>query len=174
MGLFDWSHHERNELEKLLEEEIQEVKRLTNIIRELTERNKHSYRLVLTKNINNSNFIIMSLSLAANQSSIGQLSIVDNTSGAVVAATFANVQANVSDATLFSAVVNSDNSITVSGVAAGSGTLSIQADASYTDGNTGLATTQTLTESVDVTVSAVISPEGVTLQVTFSTPQIKK
>jgi hypothetical protein len=155
--MFEWLHE--------LEKDIKEF---------FFHRRHHKHRLVLTTFINNFQIQVMSLTLAANQSSVGTLGLVDNTTGAAVSATFANVQAVPSDATLFSATVNADGTITVAGIAAGQGTLSVSADATYTDSNTGQSVTNNETATIGVLVNAVVSPEGVSLVVTFSTPQIKK
>jgi hypothetical protein len=126
-------------------------------------------KLVIYQVVNNKKSQIMSLTLVSNQKVAGVLGLVDVVTGNPVTASFANVSATSDTPAAFTVSVDSSNNIDVVGVAAGSGTITVQADASYTD-STGAAKTETLTVTVDVVISAVIVADKVALTVTFGTP----
>jgi len=159
MGFFGEGHEEK--------EKDGIIFRLLGIIENLTSCKAHKVRLSLITIINNSKFEIMSLTLNANQKSQGTLGLVDTVTNLPVVATFASVTATP-DSAFITAVVNADNSITVTGVSAGAANLAVSASASYTD-STGAAQTATLTVSIPVTV-AQSTADSVALTVTFGTP----
>ena len=161
MPLFGGESQEEKERDSI-------ISRLLGIIENLTGNKPHPVRMSLNTIINNSKFQIMALTLGATQKAQGTLGLVDTvTNLPVTASAFASVTA-VPDSAFFTAVVNPDNSITVSGASAGAGNLVVTASASYTD-STGAAQTQTLTVSIPVTV-AQATADSVALTVTFGTP----
>lgn len=174
MGLFDFGKHDRKELERLLEEELIENQRLTKIIDKLINPQKHNVHLVLITNINQTKSILMALTLATNQSSTGTLGLIDSVTQQPVTATFDTQTYVSSDATVFTAAQGGDpNTVVITPVAAGSATLNISANATYTD-STGAAQVSPETASISVTVTSVVTADAVTLVVNFSTPQAKK
>jgi cell fate (sporulation/competence/biofilm development) regulator YmcA (YheA/YmcA/DUF963 family) len=174
MGLFDFGKHDRRELERLLEEAILENQRLTKIIDKLINPQKHSVHLVLTQNINQTKSILMALTLATNQTSTGTLGLIDSVTQQPVTATFDTQTYVSSDVTIFTAAAGTDpNTVVITPVAAGSATLNVSANASYTD-SAGNAQVSPETASVSVTVTAVVTADAVTLVVNFSTPAAKK
>jgi hypothetical protein len=148
-------------------EEFSIINRLLGIIENLTGNKPHKVRLSLNTIINNSKFQIMALTLGATQKAQGTLGLTDTVTNLPVTGTFASVTATP-DSAFFTAVVNPDNSITVSGASAGSGNLNVSASATFTD-STGASQTQTLTVSIPVTV-AQATADSVALTVTFGTP----
>jgi NCAIR mutase (PurE)-related protein len=156
---------------KIVEEQTETIEKLVEILDRLTKHER--VNLVFTQNLNNTKSIIMLLSLNSNQSSVGLLGLIDSDTQAQVSATFANVSFSGSNPAAFSVTqdTTNPNQANVAGVAAGTGTISATADATYTDSTTGQSVTKTgLTVSVDVTVLAIVAGENVTLQLNFSTP----
>lgn len=131
---------------------------------------KHRYHLVLTTIINNQTKlqIMPSLTLVSNQQIVGTLSLIDSVNNNPVTSTFANVTASSDTVAAFTASVDGSGNVVVVGIAAGTGVLSVGADASYTD-STGTAQTKNVTTKIDLTISAVIQADAVTLVVTFGT-----
>lgn len=154
-------------LARLLENEQKETKLLLHIVHELVQKQPHSnrVRLILTQSINNSNYQIMSLTLASNQQSVGTLGLQDTVTGQPVTASFSNVQATPSSPN-FTADIDASNNITVKGVSEGSGFLTVNALVAYTD-STGQAQNQTLSVNIDISIVAVVSADGVALVVNF-------
>jgi hypothetical protein len=154
--------NESKELEIILEQ--------TRIIANLTHKDRGPHKVVLSliTFINQSKFQIMALTLGATQKAQGTLGLTDTvTNLPVVASSFASVTATP-DSAFFTAVVNPDNSITVSGASPGSGNLNVSASATFKD-STGATQTQTLTVAIPVTV-AQATADSVALTVTFGTP----
>lgn len=135
----------------------------------LGEKNKsHGVHLVLTQTNKNGKFIIMALTLNANQQAAGTLGLQDNVTNLPVTGTFSGTTASPDNAAVFTAVVNADGSITATAVAPGTGNLNVSTIAAYTDSN-NQPQTQTLTLSVPVTV-AQPTADSVSLTLTFGTP----
>lgn len=163
MGLFDGK--ERHELERLLEQALCDISKLTEIISRLTQNNEH-VKMVLFKN-NTQKSIIMSFApLPANQKAPIVIGLVDATSLQPVTATSAN-ETEVSDSPAVATVDASNNLV---GVAAGSGNLTSTADWTYTDANTQLPVTVTLSIVTPFTVTAVVVAEAVQMVVSLGTP----
>lgn len=114
----------------------------------------------------------MSLSLSANQFSIGTLGLIDSDDQSSVNATFSNqVFVGGNDAAYTVKQDDVDpNTVKVSGVAEGSGQLKFTAHASYTDRN-GQQKEKDLEGVIDVAVSAVVVDQNVSLVVNFGSPQ---
>ena len=148
-----------------------QIRALIQELENLIKLERNHYRLVLTTThlLNKSKFQIMSLSLVSNQKVAGTLGLIDSVTNNPVTATFANVTATSDTPAAFTASVDSSNNIDVVGVAAGTGILTVSALTAYTD-STGAAQSVTLTTTVDVTITAVITADGVALTVTFGTP----
>ena len=130
---------------------------------------KHPVRLILTTNINNSIYSIMSLSLASNQKSLGTLGLQDTVTGASVTASFTNVAPTSDNTSIYTATVDGSGNVVVSGVTPGTGTLTVTATAAYTD-STGAAQSAPLTVTVGITVTKVITADSVALTISFGTP----
>lgn len=111
----------------------------------------------------------MSLSLVSNQQVAGTLGLLDTVTNNPVTATFANITAASDNTAAFTVTSDASGNVNVVGVAAGTGNVTVTADASYTD-STGTAQTKTLSFTTDVTVTAIITADGVALTVTFGAP----
>jgi hypothetical protein len=147
---------------------------LVSIVDRLTNPQSSGVQLVLTSSINNSNYKIMSLTLASNQLANGRIALVDKDTQAKIDATFANVSfAGTNDAAFtVTQDPNDPNAVQVKGVAEGSGQVTGTADATYTDANTGQSVTTTVNVTVDVSVTPVApQPQNVELQLNFDAPQ---
>ena len=98
----------------------------------------------------------------------GTLGVVNHATQEAISATFANVSASSSDTSIFTVTLNPDNTLVVDGLAVGSGTLTVTADATYSDPASGI----TVTHNKSVTVAVTISPAetATDLVVTFGTP----
>lgn len=133
-------------------------------------RHAHKVELVLTTLINNFKIKVMSVELAANQKVLGALGLQDSVTGNPVTATFSNVQATSDTPAAFTASVDANNNIIVTGVAAGAGKVNISATASFTNSLNQPATAN-LSLSVDVTIDAVVVADNVVLVITWGAPQ---
>lgn len=129
----------------------------------------HAVRLVLTSIISNSKYQIMSLTIASNQKSLGTLGLVDAVTNAAVTGTFTGVGATSDTPAAFTASVDADNDVVVTGVAAGAGNLNVTATAAYTD-STGAAQSKPLTVTIPVTIIGVVVADQVNLVVNFGNP----
>lgn len=178
MSIFDGKErHELEEmierLEEMLEREMHNNTILIHIVDRLTAVKGQHVKLIL---LNSSNNQIMAITLNANQFSIDTLGLVDSDTGNAVAATFANVSFVSSDPTIFTSTQDPANPNTTKdvAVAAGSASLNVTADASYTDSVSGLAVTKAgLIISVPVTVAAVVAGENVALTITQGIPTLQ-
>lgn len=137
-------------------------------------RHKRKYHLVLTGYSSTQNFILMGLTLAANQFSIGSLGLIDSDTFEAISASFTNQIFTGSNDSSFTAIQDGGdpNAVKVSGVAEGSGTVSFSATASYTD-KFGNSKTKDLSGSVDVTITAVQQEQNVSLVINFGEPQLQ-
>lgn len=135
-------------------------------------RRKHKYHLVLTGISNENTYIIMALTLSANEFSLGQLGLIDSDTLEVVSATFSNQSfSGTNDAAFTASPDGSDpNTVRVNGVAEGSGQVNFSAHADYTD-KFGQPKSKDLSGSVEVTVTAVQQEQGVSLVVNFGAVQ---
>lgn len=133
---------------------------------------KQKVQLILTTLINNFKLKIMSVQLASNQFAIGIPALIDSDTTNPISATFSNPSFSSTNESVFGVTQDASdpNSPRVTGVAAGTGQLNVNYTVSYTDGNTGQPVTQSLSLSIDVTVTEVAG-ENVTLQVNFGAPQ---
>lgn len=130
----------------------------------------HIPELILTTICNNQKFTFMEIALFVDQSVIGSLALQDSsTKQPITDATFSNVSVTV-DAAVAGASVDGTN-VTVKPVAAGTGTVVIVADVTYTDASTQEKVTKTLTsQSYPITVSERPTPEGVELVINWNQP----
>lgn len=163
MGLFDGK--ERHELEKILEQALSDISKLTEIIARLTT-NKEHIKMVLFKNKNQKTIIMSFAPLPANQKAPIVIGLVDATTLQPVTATSAN-ETEVSDSPTVATVDASNNLV---GVSAGSGNLTSTADWTYTDSNTGQPVTATLSIITPFTVTAIVTAEAVQMVVSLGTP----
>lgn len=163
MGLFGESHQEKTELE-IIKIQAETIDRLVR------ERHPvHPVRLVLTRFISNSKYQIMSLTIAANQQVAGTLGLVDQVTSAAVTGTFTGTGAISDTPAAFTANVDASGNVNVVAVAAGSGNLTVNTTASYTD-STGAAQNAPLSTVIPVTISAVVTADAVSLVVNFGNP----
>ena len=111
----------------------------------------------------------MAAQLNVNELLVGTLGLVDHATQQPIAATFANVSVSSSDTSIFTTNLDASGNVDVDGVAVGTGTLSISADATYVDP----ATQATVTFTKILTVSVTVSPANTAtdLVVNFGTPQ---
>lgn len=175
MSIFGESQAEKDEfkiIDRLLDNEkrsLENEERLLKIIDKLLphEHKPNKVRLALITFISKSKFEIMALNLTGTQSAQGLLGLTDTVTNVPVTATFDSVTATL-DSAFATATVNGDNSITVTAVSPGTGTLTVAANVSYTD-STGAAQVQPLSTTVPVTV-AQASADSVALTVTFGNP----
>jgi len=148
---------------------VRVVKHLTN-----PKHQRHPVRLVFTTNINNNQFIIMALQLNANQFSIETLQLIDSDTGLPVAATFSNVVFTSSDPNVFTTTPVPGNPAQTrdDAVGAGTATLNVTADVTYTDSVSNQPVTKSLISNVPVVVTKAAA-ENVALQIVVGTPQNK-
>jgi hypothetical protein len=161
-------------LNQLLEDNkklIDENARLTAIIEGLlgTEPEPNQVRLILISNNTKSILRIMALSIAANQSDVGALSLLDEVTQQPVTATFANTTAVSDTPAAFTASVDANGNPNVVGVAAGAGNLTVQSQVTYTN-SLGNQVVDQLSVVIPVTITAVVSADNVQLVVTFGPP----
>lgn len=151
--------------------DIDTIERLVKIVDRLTK--PKPVHLVLTENSNNTKSIIMSLSIVSNQFSLGTLELIDSNSLSHIDASFSNQSFSSSDDAIFTASQDGTDPSTVkaSGVSAGEATLNYSATTTYTDANTGQSVTKDLSGTTPVTVTAVVTEQGVSLVVNFGEPQ---
>jgi hypothetical protein len=154
----------KEEVEKLLE--IVRVQAL--IIHDLTKPkpNPVKFLLINTK----TNLPIMALEIAANQFSVGALSLVDTTTNAQVTGVFSAVTAVSDNTAVANATVNADGTVTVTGVSAGTANVTVSATAAFTN-SLGVATSSPVSLVIGVTIDAVAVADSVALVVTFGAPQ---
>lgn len=161
MGLFDGKE----------KQELEIIKDLVHIVDRLTREKHTPNRVHLTLNIKSPNQIlqIMALSIASNQKVLGTLALVDAVTNGAVTGSFSAVSATSDTAAAFTASVDADNDVVVTGIAAGSGVLTVVATAAFTD-STGVSQTQSLSVGIPVTITAVVTADQVNLVVNFGNP----
>lgn len=131
---------------------------------------QHKVRLVLNlKHKSPSILQIMALSIASNQKVLGTLGLVDQITSAPVTGTFSGTGAISDNAAAFTASVDADGDVVVTGVAAGTGNLVVTSTAAFTD-STGTAQSQSLSVTIGVTITAIVTADAVALTVTFGNP----
>ena len=155
-------------IQDLIRENKHLTHQLLHCIKHCKPQTPHPVKLSIIFN-NNLNPSTMSLELKSGQSSVGTLVVTDTVTNQPVPATFQNVVATSDNPSVASVVVNSDGTITATGVSAGTANASISAVALFTDslGNSqsqGLSTTEVLT------VDSVPVANPVSLSVNWSTP----
>jgi hypothetical protein len=130
----------------------------------------HAVHLVLKSNINNSTYLLMAQTLAANQKVAAQFGLVDQTTLLPVTGSFSG-QSGTSDNTAVATVsVDSNGNLVVTAVAAGSCNVVGSATAAYTD-STGASQSKALsTQPIAVTVTAVVVADQVSLVLNFGNP----
>lgn len=112
--------------------------------------------------------IIMAAQLNVQELLVGTLGLINHATGEAITATFTNVSVSSSDTTIFSASLDGSGLVDVTGVAVGTGTLSISADATYIDPGSGATVIFTKLLVVSVTVSP--SATATDLVIAFGTP----
>lgn len=148
-------------------EELEIIEKLIRIIDKLTNKPPHQkVKQVLINILNNSKFIVMSVSIASNQKAAIILSLVDADTLQPVTATFTG-ESETSDNP---AAATADTINGIVGVAPGTGNITSVATWTYTDSNTGQPVTVQLTTITPFEVTAVVTAEKVSQVVTFGTP----
>ena len=131
-------------------------------------------KLIFTTIINKNQIKILAMQLNTQEFVDAMLALENSDTHDKVDATFANIVLTSSDPTIFTADtdVNADGTLDIVGVAVGSASLNVKADATYTDPNTQAVITANKSADIAVTISA--PPPGAIntdLVVTFDTPQ---
>ncbi len=141
----------------------------------LKKKRHHSKtQLIFTTIINKSKIKILAMELNAKEFVDSILGLVDHDTQESIDATFANITLGSSDSSIFTTDtdVDADGVLDIVGVSEGTATLTVTADATYTDKNTGKEVTANKTATIDVTVHAALpGAENTDLVVTFSAPK---
>lgn len=169
------------------------VKIQAEIIQELTEeyfklqkkllrciQRPHKVKWAFIISINNSKFIVMDLSLNENQFSIAQNTLFDLVTGAQIQdAVFTEIVMQSSDETVVKVAVLPDSTVQVTGVNGGPGEapnrtalISGKSKVTYTN-SLGESSTGQLLITVNVTVLAVQTADGVEWRLIFGAPQLQ-
>lgn len=158
MGLFGESHFEKTELEiiRLQAETIERLTRQTH--------KPHRFRLILTKNINNSIYQLMNATLAANQQQAFTFALQDTNNPAVTpSGTFTNGTVASDNAAVATGNVDASGNVNFFAVAAGTANLTASALAAFTDSLGNVQSQQLSTDPIAVTVTSVVTADGVKL-----------
>lgn len=120
--------------------------------------------------------IIMSSKFNPNQFVQGIISLVNHVDGSPIAATFANEQFVSADENIAAVTVDPADGpdtaiLDIKGIAVGETDITITADATYVDPNTGEQVTKSKSVTVHVTISAPVSEAETDLVVTLGDPQ---
>lgn len=139
-----------------------------------SKKTKKKTKLIFTTIINKTQIKILAMQLDTQEFVDAMLALENSADQSKVDATFANIVLTSSDPTIFTADtdVNADGTLDIVGVAVGTASLHVAADATYTDPNTQAVITANKTADIAVTISA--PPPGAIntdLVVTFDTPQ---
>ena len=110
----------------------------------------------------------MAAQLNVHELLVGTLGLVNHATGEAITATFANVSTSSSDTSIFTVALDATGLVDVTGIAVGTGTLSISADATYVDPGSGVTVTFTKLLTVAVTVSPTATATDLTI--TFGNP----
>lgn len=121
----------------------------------LRNRKKFRTQLIFTTIINNFQIKIISMQLDKQKFVNTILTLVNSKTQEPVSAQFSNIVLTSSDTSIFTADtdVNNDAIIDVIGVEPGSGTLTVSADATFTDPNTNEEKTVNETAEIQVTIT---------------------
>lgn len=134
------------------------------------KKRKQRTKLILVTIINKSKIKILAMEFNVKEFVDTNLALVDHDTQAPIDATFANITLTSSDTSVFTcdSDVNADGITDVLGIAEGSATLTVTADATYTDSKTGLVVTGNKSVDVPVTITAPApTAENTDLVVTF-------
>jgi len=169
-------HHEHSDKGELIHYLLDEIKslrsiehRLLGIVdRLLPKCGANKVHLVLYQSQIKSQLLIMALTISSNQKVAGILGLVDQVTNGPVVGSFSEITATSDTPAAFTASVDASNNVVVTGVAAGSGTLTVSALCAYTD-STGAPQSQSLSVQIPVTIAA-LQADAVSLVVNFGTP----
>lgn len=162
----DQHYHKASPELRIISEELKIIAELVKIVDRLTLV-KAEPRLVLTTIINNSKFQIMSVTLNVSQFLDGNLGLVDHATQQPIAATFTNETFVSGDETIFTASEPADDQVEITGVAEGTADLTVSADCTYIDSNTGQEVTKNKSVVIPVTITKAVSEEETDLVVNF-------
>ena len=110
---------------------------------------------------------IMSVTLNTKQFLDGKLALVDHITGQPIEAVISNEQFASSDESVFTTTQPEDDTVEVTGVSVGTAQLTVTADCTYTDANTGEQFTKSKSINIDVEITQPISEEETDLVVNF-------
>jgi len=118
----------------------------------------------------------MSSKFNPNQFVQGNISLVNHVDGTPIAATFANEQFTSADENIATISIDPADGpdtavLDIKGIAVGETDITITADATYIDPNTGEQVTKTKSVTVHVTISEPVSEADTDLVVTLGDPQ---
>jgi len=168
MGLFCKCKDEWSIIEKLLSI----IEWQAEMLKKCRDKS-HKVHLAITTIINNSKFIIMSVTLDSSQKVDGVLALIDDTTLQPVPATFSGSTAVSDNAAVCTAAINDDGSgLEVTAVAAGTANVVVTATAAFTN-SLGQPASGSVSSTISVTVTAVVVADGVHLEITFGAPQPK-
>lgn len=143
-------------------------------VAKLSRKKKHKTELVFTTIINKFKIKILAMELQTQDFVDSILGLEDSDTKAPIDAIFANVVLTSSDPSIFTADtdVDADGTLDIVGVAEGTATLNVKADATYIDGNTQQSVTASKEANVDVTVTKPApGAENTDMVVSFGTPK---
>lgn len=160
---------EFKELLDALRGQEEENRRLVKIIDNLSSPHphRHGVKLILTKKINNSIYQIMNANLAANQQQAFSFALQDITNPAITpSGTFTDGSVVSDNSAVATGNVDANGNVNFVAVGPGVANLTASALAAFTD-STGTPQSQQLsTDPVVVTVTAVVTADGVKLVLT--------
>ena len=147
--------------------ELQIIAQLVRIVDRLTDRSfKPTFALTII--LNNQSFIMANINLALGTPKTGIFTLLDSNSNPITGVTFSNQAIGTNSNPEFASFAldggNPNNSIATP-LAAGSGTIVITTDATYTDSQTGQQVTASFSITKNYTVSA--GTGNVTFDVVF-------
>lgn len=180
MGFFNRKLEEAVKIQaEIIEEITEEYFKLLKKFWKCIEK-PHRVKWAFITIINNSKFIIMDLSLNENQFSVAQNALFDLVTGNQIPdAVFTNLVMSSSDETVATVSVLADGTVQVNGVNGGPGeapsriaVISGKSNVTYTN-SLGESSTGQLLITVNVTVLAVQTADGVEWRLIFGAPQLQ-
>lgn len=137
-------------------------------------RKKQKTDLIFTTVIHNSKIKILAMQLPINRYMKENLTLVDHATQQPIDAFWYNIELISSDPNIFSVEdVDNDGYADIKGISVGTAILTVNADASYTDGNTHENVIRPKTATIDVTVTEPGPEEQQTdMIITLSNPQV--
>lgn len=161
---------ENPSLEQLVKDNdilAEENVRLTGFIETLLGKDlPHKVRLILTKNINGSNYQLMTATFAANQQQQFAFGLLDEVTNAPVTGSYADGTVASDTPGAATGFVDANGNVFFQAVAPGVANLTASAQATYTNSLGNQVVQQLSTAPVQVTIMAVQTADGVQLILT--------